>query len=262
MTARRLGGKIALITGGGSGIGRATAHRFVDEGAAHLFIVDIREDSAAKVVAELEEKGAAATVIIADVSVTDDCQHAIDQVIGQAGRLDILVSNAAAWTDEPFLEMKEESWNRVIAVNLKGSFIMGQRAARAMAEGGGGVILFTASISSLGGCRNFSHYNASKAGIASLVQTMAVELAGHGIRVNCISPGPTDTPQSVAVAGEELMATFRKQFNWAPIKRLGKPEDMAAAFAFLASDDAAYITGHNLVIDGGLLADVYAVVET
>lgn len=261
MNPQRLAGKIALITGGGSGIGRGTAQRFVEEGAAHIFVVDRREDSANTVADELRALGAKATPVICDVSNTDDCQAAIDRAVSEAGRLDILVSNAAAWTDEPFLEMKEESWDRVIGVNLKGSFIMGQRAGRAMAENGGGAILYTASISSLGGCRNFSHYNASKAGIASLVQTMCIELAPHGIRVNCVSPGPCDTPQSVDVAGEEMMNSFRKEFKWAPLGRLGTPADMAAAFAFLASDDASYITGHNLVVDGGLLPDVYAVAE-
>ena len=151
----------------------------------------------------------------------------------------------------------------MIAVNLTASFAVGQRAARAMVETGrGGVILFTASISSLGGSPEFSHYNAAKAGIANLVKTMSLELVKHGIRVNCVSPGPSDTQQSVDLVGEELMEKWRREgFPVVPMGRLGKPEDMAAAFSFLASDDAAYITGVNLVVDGGLTAHAYSVPE-
>lgn len=263
MDATRFSGQTVMITGGGSGIGRATAHRFAQEGAARLVLIDKNEEAAATVA---EEVGglpgpATASVIVADLSVGDACRAAVTKAAETCGQLDIVISNAAAWTDEPFLEMQVESWNRVVDVNLHASFHVGQSAARIMSEAGGGVILFTSSIVSQGGCRGYVHYNATKAGIASLVQTMAIELAVHGIRVNCISPGPTDTPQSVAVAGEELMEKFRREFPWAPLNRLGLPEDMAAAFAYLASSDAAYVTGHNLVVDGGLLADVYSVAE-
>jgi 3-oxoacyl-[acyl-carrier protein] reductase len=185
------------------------------------------------------------------------------QAYAEAGRLDVVVSNAAAWTEEPFLELKDESWLKVIAVNLTASFVIGQRSARAMIEAGrGGAILYTASISSLGGSPAFSHYNAAKAGTANLVKTMALELVGHGIRVNAISPGPSDTQQSVDLVGEELMDKWRREgFPVVPMGRLGSPEDMAAAFSFLASDDAAYITGVNLVVDGGLTAHAYTVPE-
>ena len=177
-----------------------------------------------------------------------------------AGRLDVVVSNAAAWTEEPFLEMKLESWQKVIAVNLTASFVVGQAAAKAMVESGTkGVILFTASISSLGASPEFAHYGAAKAGTVNLVTVMAVELARYGIRVNCISPGPTDTQQSVDLVGEERMASFRQSFPVCPMNRMGRPEEMAAAFSYLASDDASYVTGVNLVIDGGLTAHAYTV---
>jgi len=147
-------------------------------------------------------------------------------------------------------------------VNLTASFVIGQRAARAMVEAGrGGVILYTTSISSLGGSPQFSHYNAAKAGTANLVKTMSLELVGRGIRVNCISPGPSDTQQSVDLVGEAAMEKFRESFPVVPMGRLGKAEEMAAAFSFLASDDAAYITGVNLVVDGGLTAHAYTVPE-
>ena len=160
--------------------------------------------------------------------------------------------------------MKDESWLKVIGVDLTASFVVGQRAARAMVEQGtGGVILFTASISSLGGATSFVHYGAAKAGTANLVKTMALELVKYGIRVNCISPGPSDTQQSVDLVGQELMDKWRREgFPVVPMGRLGSPEDMAAAFSFLASDDAAYITGVNLVVDGGLTAHTYKVPES
>lgn len=262
MASGRLAGKNALITGGGSGFGRATAHRFVQEGVEHVFLVDIKDDRLEKVSAEIADLGAKATPINADVSVEENCRRAIKTAVDSDGQLDILVSNAAAWTEEPFLEMKKESWDRVLAVNLSASFVLGQSAARAMKEQGGGVILYTASISAFGASWDFCHYNVTKAGIVNLVKCMAIELAEHNIRVNCISPGPSDTQQSTDIVGEDTMEAFRDKFPVVPLgKRLGHPEEMAAAFAFLASDDASYITGHNLVIDGGLTAHSYSIPE-
>jgi NAD(P)-dependent dehydrogenase (short-subunit alcohol dehydrogenase family) len=158
--------------------------------------------------------------------------------------------------------MKQESWAKVIAVDLTASFVIGQSAARVMVDQEtGGVILFTASISALGGSPLFAHYCAAKAGTVCLMKTMAIELVGQGIRVNAISPGPSDTQQSVDLVGEEAMKNFRESFPIVPMGRLGYASDMAAAFSYLASDDAAYITGVNLVIDGGLTAHAYSVPE-
>lgn len=254
-------GKVVLITGGGSGIGRETALRFAREGAERIYIVDRLADRLEKVAGELHEAGTHPGTIKADLSELAGCEAAVREAYADAGRLDVVISNAAAWTQEPFLELQDESWLRVLAVNLTASFVVGQRAARAMVEQGtGGVILFTASISSLGGSPEFSHYNAAKAGTANLVKTMALELVGHEIRVNCVSPGPSDTQQSVDLVGEELMARWREEgFPVVPMGRLGQPEDMAAAFSYLASDDAAYVTGINLVVDGGLTAHAYSV---
>lgn len=264
MDAERHAGKVVLVTGGGSGIGRATAVRFAREGASHVFVVDHFGDRLELVGGEIEATGAKAGTILAELSRVEECERAVHEAVETGGRLDVVVSNAAAWTQEPFLEMKDESWLKVIAVNLTGSFVVGQRAAREMVETGtGGVILFTASISSLGGSPTFAHYNAAKAGIANLVKTMALELVGHGIRVNCVSPGPSDTQQSVDIVGEELMAKWRGQgFPVVPMGRLGSPDDMASAFSFLASDDASYITGVNLVVDGGLTSHAYSVPES
>lgn len=261
MPERRFEGKRVMVTGGGSGIGRATASLFAREGA-RVFLVDYSQDSLDKVQAEIAGFAERPVTIHGNVSLAETSDRALQTAVDEAGGLDVMVSNAAAWTAEPFIEMKDESWDRIVAVNLRGSFLFGSRAARVMARGGGGVILFTASISSLGGSPQFSHYNATKAGIANLVQTMAVELAQYKIRVNCVSPGPADTPQSVAVVGsEEAMQKLREHFGPAPMKRMAEPEEIADAFAFLASDAASYITGHNLVVDGGLTALEYAVPE-
>jgi NAD(P)-dependent dehydrogenase (short-subunit alcohol dehydrogenase family) len=261
LVADRHGGKVVFITGGGSGFGRETALRFAREGAERIYIVDHFADRLDRVAADLAELGATPGTIQAELAEIDECARAVREAYEDAGRLDVVISNAAAWTKEPFLELQDESWLKVIAVNLSASFAIGQRAARTMVETGlGGVILYTASISSLGGSPEFSHYNAAKAATANLVKTMALELVGHGIRVNCVSPGPSDTQQSVDLVGEELMDKWRREgFPVVPMGRLGSPADIAAAFSFLASDEAAYITGVNLVIDGGLTAHAYTV---
>jgi NAD(P)-dependent dehydrogenase (short-subunit alcohol dehydrogenase family) len=260
MDASRHAGKIVLITGGGSGMGRATAIRFAMEGAQKIFLVDHFQDRLDRVAPELVALGTEVGTIKAELAEPAECSRAVQEAYHEAGRLDVVVSNAAAWTEEPFLEMKLTSWQKVIAVNLTASFVVGQEAARGMVEAGTkGVILFTASISSLGASPDFAHYGAAKAGTANLVTVMAIELARYGIRVNCISPGPTDTQQSIDLVGEERMADFRKSFPVCPMNRLGRPEEMAAAFSYLASDDASYVTGINLVIDGGLTAHAYSV---
>jgi NAD(P)-dependent dehydrogenase (short-subunit alcohol dehydrogenase family) len=250
-----------LITGGGSGFGRATALRFAAEGAAHVVLVDRLEDRLAAVRAELEPLGPGVTTVAVDLGTIEGCDEAVRRGVEGAGHLDVVVSNAAAWTQEPFIEMPDASWLKVIAVNLNASFAIAQRSARAMRDrGSGGVILFTASISSLGGSPEFAHYNATKAAIANLVKTLALELVPYKIRVNCVSPGPGDTQQSVDLVGEELMAKWREEgFPVVPLGRLAAADDIAAAFSYLASDEASYVTGVNLVVDGGLTAHAYSV---
>lgn len=257
-------GKVVLVTGGGSGIGRATALRFAREGADAVYVVDHFADRADRTADELRALGTRAGGIHVELADLDGCHRAVDEVVSEAGRLDLAISNAAAWTEEPFLDMKDESWCHVVNVNLTAYFRVGQRAAKAMvAAGHGGVILFTASISSLGASPQFAHYSAAKAAVANLAQTMAIELADHGIRVNAVSPGPADTQQSVDLVGEELMDKWRREgFPVAPLKRLASAEDIAAAFSYLASEDAGYVTGVNLVVDGGLTAHAYSVPES
>ena len=253
MTCRRLLGKSALITGGGSGVGRSTAIRFAQEGASTIGLLDRDTAGLDRVCVEVEALGAQTLAFVADVTSRPDCQAAVDAVVGVSGGLDIAVGNAGADGDAPFLDMSDEEWHRVIDINLTASFILGQVSARSMvASGTAGVILYTASISGMGASDGDAHYGASKAGIINLVKTMAIELVGHRIRVNCVSPGPLDTPLSRALLGsDEAMEQARAHYPLVPMGRLGLPEEIAAAYAYLASSDAAYTTGQNLVIDGG-----------
>lgn len=260
MANNRLKGKITLITGGGSGYGRATALRFAEEGAATVYIIDRLQDRLDHVLPEISNRGSRAVGLCIDLRDRAACRQAMRQIQDEAGRLDVLVSNAGAWTQEAFIDMQSESWDYVLEVNLNASFILGQLAARMMREHNGGVILFTSSIDYKGAAKNFSHYAVAKSALVNLARCMAVELGPYNIRVNCVSPGPGDTQQSVDIVGEERMQEFRRHFPLVPLgQRLAAPEDMAAAFTFLASDDASYITGANLVVDGGLTAHAYSV---
>lgn len=264
MSCKRLVGKTALITGGASGVGRATAHRFGQEGVGNLILMDVNAAALPQVAAEVHDaSGANVVAAIGDVSNDADCEAAVARALDVGGELDILVSNAPAHSAAPFLELERGEWDRTIAVMLRGSFVMGQLVARAMVDKGTrGAILYTASVSSQGASMMYAHYGAAKAGMVNLVQTMAIELVDHGIRVNAVSPGPLDTPQSRDVLGsDEAMEAARKHWPLVPMKRLGKPEEIAATFAFLASEDASYITGQNLVVDGGLRAHSYSIPE-
>src|SRR4051812_4005925 len=262
MDVERHRGKIVFITGGGSGFGRETALRFAREGAERIYVVDRRRERLEAVAAELRGLGAHAGKIEAELGEIAECDRAVAEAYADAGRIDVAISNAAAWTEEPFLDLKDESWQQVVGVILNAGFVIGQRAARAMVETKTpSVILYTASISSLGASTLFAHYSAAKAAIVNLVKTMAVELEPHGIRVNAVSPGPSDTQQSVDIVGEETMAKFRESFPIVPLGRLGRAEDIAAAFSYLASDDAAYVSGENLVVDGALTAHAYSIPE-
>ena len=176
------------------------------------------------------------------------------------GKIDIVVSNAAPFQPaHSFLEFPDDVWFGDIAVNLNASYILGQRFAKAMSESGGGSILYTTSISAEGAGDGFASYVATKAGIVGLIKVMAVELAKFNIRVNGVGPGPADTPRSTQFVGEETMEEFRKSFPVVPLNRLAAAEDIANAFLFLASDEASYITGQNLMVCGGITAYVYNV---
>jgi glucose 1-dehydrogenase len=261
MPCDRLTGKTALITGAGSGVGRSTAVRFAQEGCRAVYLFGRNRDKLAAVAEEVSAAGAEAVAFAGDVGIDADCDRAVEAVLAGHGALDILVSNAPALGTGSILELNRDDWDRVMAIQLRASFVLGQLAARAMVAGQqGGSILYTASVSGMGASATHASYGASKAGVLNLVQTMALELVDYGIRVNAVSPGPLDTPQSVVVLGsEEAMERARESWPLVPMNRLGLPEEVAAAFAYLASEDAGYVTGINLVVDGGLMAHAYSI---
>jgi NAD(P)-dependent dehydrogenase (short-subunit alcohol dehydrogenase family) len=263
MAGPRLSGKTAVITGGGSGFGRATAIRFAEEGATKIVLADIRQNKADEVKAEVEALGAQALALQCDVGKVEACEKLVtDTLAFVGGKMDIVVSNAAPFHGpEKFLEFRDETWFEDLAVNLTASYIVGQRFARAMVGTGGGSILYTTSISAKGAGAEFASYCATKAGIVGLIQVMAVELAKLNIRVNGVGPGPADTPRSTQLVGEEMMEKFREKFPVVPMNRLASANDVANAFLFLASEEASYITGQNIMVCGGVTAYVYNVPE-
>lgn len=241
----RFAGKVALVTGAGHGIGGAVASRFASEGAAVL-ACDIDGKRADAKTAEINAKGARAEGIAVDVRSRAAVETAVERCVAAFGRLDIVVNVAGIMDRAPFLEMTDELWHRIIDINLYGSFLVSQIAARKMiALGNGGVIVNTASNSGMFGGQGRAAYGASKAGVINLTQSMAIELAPHRIRVNAVAPGPTKTrPEQGDTIGPSVAARM-------PMKRFGRPEEIAAMAAFLASDDASFTTGHTFAADGG-----------
>lgn len=259
MDRERFKGKNVFITGAGSGFGRATAQKFAEQGAENIYLVDILPDRLDRVESEVRSRGAKAHPIKCNILDIADCDRAIEKALKIAPRLDVMISNAAPGRmPTPFLEMPDAVWLEDIQGILNASFVMGQRSARAMvATGGKGVILFTISVSALGAGNGFAAYCAAKSGQVALVKVMAAELAEHGIRVNGVSPGPADTQRSVDFLGEDVMKKLRASFPTVPLGRLASPDDIANAFIYLASDEAAYVTGINLIVDGGLSGLIY-----
>ena len=243
---RGLHDKRVLITGGVGGIGSATAARFLADGA-RVAILDC--DGAALARLERELPGLSGSVR-ADVSDPMAVARAFDEVEQLFGGLDVLINNAGISVRQPFVDIMPDQWRRVIDVNLSGIFYVAQRAARRMLAGDGGAIVNMGSTNGLTGYPYYADYNASKAGVIELTRSMALELAPT-IRVNVVCPGFILTPMQAAEYTPEMQRSFAAKV---PLRRLGRPEDVAALFAFLASDDAAFITGQCFVIDGGEIA--------
>ena len=252
----RFEGRNVIVTGGGRGIGRATAERFASEGADVMLVARTFEQVEAAAEA-IRAGGGKSWAHYADVSDPDACQAAVDAAVARWGRIDVLVNNAGTDDGTPFLEVTVENWLRVVNTNLSGAFFMSQRVAREMAKTEGGVILHNASIDASGADGPYVAYNSSKAGMLGLNRTMAMELAPHGIRVNAVSPGFTHTEMTEQGVAPKLMSYLLTDFARVPMRRLVKTAEVAAAFAFLASDDASAITGHNLTVDCGLTANWY-----
>jgi NAD(P)-dependent dehydrogenase (short-subunit alcohol dehydrogenase family) len=252
---RRFEGKGVIVTGAGQGIGRATAQRFASEGADVMLVgrtEALLEQTASLVAAE----GGKAWPHACDVTDGPEVRGAVAAARAHwGGRIDVLVNNAGIDDETPFLEMTEEAWRAVVETNLTGPFLFSRAVAPEMVRAGGGVILHNASIDASGGDGPFASYNASKAGLLGLNRTMALELGPHGIRVNCVSPGFTHTDMTERAVGPAMMGYLNGQFARVPMRRLVKPSEIAAAFAFLASDDASGITGIDLTVDCGLTAN-------
>jgi len=245
----RLQGRVAAITGGALGIGRATARLFAAEGAA-VAIGDIDAAGADLVAKEIRGGGGRALAVGVDVGDTGQVQAFVDRVVAEHGRLDVMFANAGIAHSAPFLEHPEAAWHRVLRVNLTGVFLSCQIAARQMATQGGGRIIVTASINGFRGVENLVGYNVAKAGVIELTKTMAVELAKHHIAVNAIAPAQIDTRLTQSLPEEAR----ERRVARIPMGRFGEVDEVAKAALFLASDDAAFITGHTLAVDGGYLA--------
>lgn len=246
----RFQGKSVIVTGGASGIGEATVKLFAAEGAS-VVIADV--NSAGESVAQqLCQQGQKAIFIQTDVSKADDANRLIQETLNQYGRLDILHNNAGILVVGAVTTISEADWDRCIDINLKSVYLVSKYAIPAMQQTGGGVIINTASTAGISGGSGYAVYGASKAGIILLTQCMALDFARHNIRVNAVCPGPTATPMILSSATDQQSALDR----WAkelPIGRAGKPEDTAKAVAYLASDDASFVTGSAFVVDGGRL---------
>jgi len=245
----RLQGRVAAITGGALGIGRATARLFAAEGAA-VAIGDIDAAGADLLAKEIRGGGGRALAVGVDVGDTGQVQAFVDRVVAEHGRLDVMFANAGIAHSAPFLEHPEAAWHRVLRVNLTGVFLSCQIAARQMATQGGGRIIVTASINGFRGVENLVGYNVAKAGVIEMTKTMAVELAKHHIAVNAIAPAQIDTRLTQSLPEEAR----ERRVARIPMGRFGEVDEVAKAALFLASDDAAFITGHTLAVDGGYLA--------
>jgi len=249
-----LKGKVALITGGASGIGRATALLFAREGAA-VSVVDVNEPEGQGVAQMITHDGGRAIFVHCDVTRAADCQLAVRQTVEKLGRLDILFNNAGIIRRASVLETSEEEWDRTMATNVKSVFLLSKYAIPIMAETGG-VIINTASGWGLSGGRKAASYCASKGAVVLLTKAMALDHGAQNIRVNCICPGDTDTPMLRSEAKQlgKREEQFLLESARRPLQRIGRPEEIAQAALFLASDASSYITGTALVVDGGGLA--------
>ncbi len=251
----RLLNKVALITGGTSGIGSATARLFAQEGAK-VFLTGRNEVRGGEVVKTIREEGGDAVFAVSDVRLAADCRKAVDEALAAFGRLDILFNNAGVYFPNTVPDCTEEEWDLTLDINLKGAYLMSKFALPSMIAQGSGVIIHNSSGWGLVGGNQAAAYCASKGGMVLLTKAMAVDHSPQGIRVNCICPGDIDTPMLIEDARVRGMQweDYMKGASDRPMGRVGTPEEIARATLFLASDDSSFMTGATLVVDGGGVA--------
>ncbi|HEV8193021.1 MAG TPA: 3-oxoacyl-ACP reductase FabG [Ktedonobacterales bacterium] len=244
--------RVALVTGGARGIGAATVQRFAQEGA-RVAIADLEVEGCERLAAELRAAGTEALPIDCDVSDAGQVQAMVDQVLERFGRLDILVNNAGITRDNLLHKMTDDDWDRVIAVHLRGAFLCSRTAQKPMVERKYGRIISLSSTSALGN-RGQANYSAAKAGLQGFTRTLAIELGPFGITANAVAPGFIDTEMTRSTA-ERLGITFDQMSealsNEIPLRRVGQPSEVASVIAFLASEDASYVSGQIIYVKGG-----------
>ncbi|CAN5172922.1 SDR family oxidoreductase [soil metagenome] len=246
----KLAGKTALVTGASSGIGLETAARLGEDGANVAVNYRSDEEGAREAVRRIEDAGGRAVAVQGDVSSEEDVRRLVREVEDSLGAPDILVNNAGTQSERPFLQMSLEDWEKVVSVNMTGAFLVSREIIGGMVERGGGVVVNMSSVHQLIPWPRFAHYSASKGGLKLLTETLALEFAGRGVRVNAVALGAISTPENQEkLKDPDSRASLEALIPW---NRVGESSEVAACVAFLASDEASYVTGATLFVDGGM----------